>query len=529
MKKYEIDIKDTGQFSKMVLDYVEGKEELKAFYNVLPDMQNVLSLSESKGFSESRRELICNKLMAQNKNLPENAEVLKNIETLRENTSYSICTGHQLCLMGGPLFVFLKIISVINTAQKLNELQSGKSFVPIFWMASEDHDFEEINHIHLFNKKIVWEGEKGPHVGDMSLAGIEKFRDQLFEILGEGEYVEQIKDIFNSSYSEEKTLAEAMRSFIHHFFGGHGLLILDANDHDLKQSFSSILEDELIEGTTASNVGVTIAEMANSYKVQANPSEVNLFFLSENERQKISKENGFFKFSEEIWQREKTLEALKKEPEKFSPNVLLRPLYQETILPNVAYVGGGGEIAYWLELKKLFSHHNVQFPALMLRNSLLWIDSNIQQIMNDFDISVKEIFNDEESLVKRYVNSKVTDDQKFEKEKADLEKVFQSIKQKAVKIDKNLERTVDGEFQKVVNSIEKLNSKVLKGLKVKSDQDVKKIRKIKQKLFPDGKLSERKETFVPLYLKHGPSFLNVLFQQIDPFTQKFTVLSEEDS
>lgn len=527
MKNYPLEYKDTGLFSKVLLDYIENNESLHPFYAIRPEIEKIIVQSEHRHFDLSKRELLHSVLKSQNEYLDLSEKSLANLDLLKNENTFTVTTGHQLCLMGGPLYVFLKTISTINATEKLNEATDKYDYVPIFWLASEDHDLDEVDHINLFGRQLKWKAQKGKHVGSMRLEGIAQFNNEIFDVLGNSENALELTRIFKRFYHQGNTLAQATRSLLDHFFGKRGLLILDANDPQLKGSFTEIMKGELIEEKTSKLVKESIEEIGGNFKIQANPSQVNLFYLAENERQKIVKLNGHFNFGDERWEQHNILKALEDKPENFSPNVLMRPLYQEFILPNVAMVGGGGELAYWLELKKMFDYHMINFPALILRNSVLLLDSKSEKIKRDLGISFSDLFKDEEVLVKSFAISILQEDQHLSTEKEQLQHILKTIQDKATSVDKTLERSVEGELKKIINSLEKLEAKMLKAVKNKNEIEIAKIRKLKKALFPKNGLQERYESFIPFFLKYGYAFIDSLSDILDPFSLNFSVLTEE--
>lgn len=535
VQKTLVNIPHPGFYPKITFDYLNGEEKLKSFYRYAPALSSFKNVIEDFRKATFDRKLLAEVLSEQYSSIglrPPDSGLLAD-----ENT-FTVCTGHQLCLFTGPLYFIYKIISTINLSEKLRENFPGYHFVPVYWMASEDHDFEEINHIHLFGKKIEWrpgtrsasEPEDGmkteDHLwnkgkipaGKISTDSIDEVMDELKIILGENENAKQLLKLFSEAYLKHENLADATRFLIHRLFGKYGLVIIDGNERRLKQIFSPVIKDDLFNHTASKLVSETISGLTGlSYHHQVNPREINLFLLEENERRRIES-------SEVHAEKEKWKKKSEDEIERFSPNVVLRPLYQQKILPNIAYVGGPGEIAYWLEYKKMFGYHNISFPVLMLRNSILWIDPKASAQMKKLDISETEILEDTVLLANKFIHKNSGKEIDLNSEKENLKAIFNSISGKTEKTDLSLKPSVEAELQRTLHSLEHLEKKMLKAEKQKNEVALHQIKKLKEKLFPGNTLQERYDNFIPYYLECGEEFLKILKENIDPFENRLLIL-----
>jgi uncharacterized protein YllA (UPF0747 family) len=221
------------------------------------------------------------------------------------------------------------------------------------------------------------------------------------------------------------------------------------------------------------------------------------------------------------------LKELDEHPERFSPNVILRPIYQELILPNLAYIGGGGELAYWTERKKQFEFYGVPFPILIRRNSVQWIDQNSSEKMRKLGLDNKDIFMDSELLIKSYILRNSSDDLNFHEEKIELGSIFNKMYLKIKKTDASLEANLAAIQAQLNNSLEKLETKLLRSEKQKQESLINQIKKLQEKLYlPDG-LQERKENFMSLYLRHGKDFFDYLVKNLNPLEKEFLVIIDD--
>lgn len=221
------------------------------------------------------------------------------------------------------------------------------------------------------------------------------------------------------------------------------------------------------------------------------------------------------------------LDELDAHPERFSPNVILRPLFQEMILPNLAYVGGGGELAYWLERKSLFEHFGVNFPLLVRRNSVLWVGHDQLAKMQKFGLPASRFFSDIDSIIKQYVIEISDSEISISGEIAAVKNVFNKLVEKAVKIDAGLEAAVRAEETRQIGALQHLEGRLHKAEKQKHEVSIQQIRSLYEKLFPGGGLQERSDNFIPWYLKYGTPYFEALRVNLRPIEKGFVILEEK--
>ncbi len=396
MKVTQIPFKDTGFFSTTMLDYLEQKEAIQSFYNNFPDSLGFHNQIEEKENSHSlqSRLVLVEALKKQYTNVDISDKTQENIELLKLKNTFTITTGHQLNLFTGPLYFLYKIICAINLAEELSQKFTDKNFVPVYWMATEDHDFDEINYFNFEGKKVQWSRNDGGAVGRFSTEGLDAVLAVFATQLGGSKNATYLKELFSKGYLEHNNLADATRYIANELFKEYGLVTLDGDDTSLKQLFIPFIKDELENQTSYKQVSKTIASLKENYKIQVNPREINLFFLSKNSRERIVFENGVYKVNNTsiTFSKSEILKAVEENSLDFSPNVIMRPLYQEVVLPNICYLGGGGEIAYWFELKAYFEKVNIPFPILLLRNSVQVVSEKQQKKLHNLGVSHKELF-----------------------------------------------------------------------------------------------------------------------------------------
>ncbi|OYX27532.1 MAG: bacillithiol biosynthesis cysteine-adding enzyme BshC [Flavobacteriales bacterium 32-35-8] len=530
-----ISFKKTGYFSSLICDYLDEKPELNPFYNRFPSLENfkkqIQEKEQSGEVSQSHRHILASVLKKQYAQIETSDITVEHIESLKSDKTFTITTGHQLNLFTGPLYFLYKIVSTINLAKILKSTYPDYNFVPIYWMATEDHDFEEINYFNFKGKKIHWEKDSNGPVGDLSTEGL-KAVFELFSLeLGHTKNADNLKRLFKKSYLEHSNLTDATRYLANELFKDYGLVIIDAADKDLKQLFVPFMENELLHTTSFKTVSQTNEQINNlpnqPYGIQVNPREINLFYVNENVRERIVFDKGTYSVvnTNITWTKETILEEVHTHPERFSPNVIMRPLYQEVILPNLCYIGGGGELAYWLQLKAYFNTVNVPFPILLLRNSVLIKTQKQAGKLEKLGISNDDIFLKRDAFINKKVREISNIDIDFSAQKALLKQEFKALYELAEQTDKSFLGAVKAQEVKQIKGLEHLEKRLLKAQKKKLAEQVSRMTELQNELFPSQGLQERNTNFSEFYLEYGEELISSLIKNLQPLRSEFLVLS----
>lgn len=527
----KISFRKTGYFSSLVCDYLDEKKELSQFYNRFPNTQNFKKQIEEKRLSvqEQSRTILSETLKLQCQNISTSKLTLQNIELLKAQNTFTITTGHQLNLFTGPLYFIYKIISTINLSKELKQKYPDYNFVPIYWMATEDHDFEEINYFNFKGKKIQWNKDSSGAVGELSTKGLDKVFELFSKELGATNNADYLKILFKNTYLNHTNLADATRFLANQLFKDYGLVIIDANNTNLKRLFIPFIKEELVNQTAFKTVSKTNSQINQQYKIQVNPREINLFYLKKNLRERIVFEEGIYKVNNTDIQFSKSeiLKEVNEFPERFSPNVIMRPLYQEVILPNLCYIGGGGELAYWLQLKQFFNKVNVPFPALLLRNSVLIQSKSQHKKLQKLNISTKDIFLKRDAFINKKVREISNIEIDFSSQKKHLKKQFEDLYTIAEQTDKSFLGAVKAQEAKQLKGLEKLEKRLLKAQKKALSDQVSRMTELQNELFPNGSLQERNTNFSEFYLEYGQSLIPNLIENLKPLVGEFLILKME--
>ncbi|MEQ8470139.1 MAG: bacillithiol biosynthesis cysteine-adding enzyme BshC [Marinoscillum sp.] len=518
MRLEQVNLDETECFSPLFLDYIAQKESLKPFYNTFPSLDNFGELINQRKLSEDHRAILVHVLTRQYGPLETHDAVDFNIHSLANKKTFTVTTGHQLNIFTGPLYFIYKIITVINACKALKAKYPDYHFVPVYWMASEDHDLEEISHFYLFGNKYEWKTDQTGPVGRMKPHSLNSVIDQLPESA----------PLFEQAYLDHDTLANAVRYYVNELFGDQGLVVVDADNDKLKRLFAPVIEKEIFENQSNVLVDQKSKELdAAGYKNQAFSREINFFYMVNGLRERIVREGDRFKVlnTEKEFSPGEMEALIHSSPECFSPNVILRPLYQETILPNLAYCGGPAEIAYWLQLKEIFDHYKTPFPALMPRVFGMVVNKATEKKVDKLKLTSKDLFKSAHKLKEEYLRKHGENGIGLEEERKELAQLFEKIKTKASEIDGSLTGFIGAEGSKSFKSLENISRRLKKAEEQNNETAMSQIDNVKEKLFPNGNLQERHDNFLNFYLNH-PGFIKELMEKFDAFDFRFHVLHD---
>lgn len=531
MQINQVPFTETGYLNTLMTDYVSENKNVQPFYHRFPSIASAEAQMKEKQESGVTRSVLVEALKAQYKNLSQfshKERVEENIDKLKNASAFTVTTGHQLCLFTGPLYFIYKIANAINMAKELAENYPQNQFVPVFWMASEDHDFEEINHIHFKSHKISWHREMGGAVGRMEVESCEKALKTLSMHLPDGKRGAYLTNLFAKAY-QQKNLAEATRFLVNELFGQYGVVILDGDDAKLKKLVAPYFKRELLEGIGEKYVTESSEKLgALNYKIQVNPRDVNLFYLLDDFRERITRKENGFATSDGKYQftKEEIIAELEKHPERFSPNVILRPLYQEVILPNLAYIGGGGELAYWLEMKYMFEAFDVPFPMLRLRNSVGVTPRAISRKIEKLEFGAKDLFQSFHDLSTALVKRNSDIDNQFKNIRDDWKVSLEKWNAFTSDFDPTLSSSVEAERARILKGLMRLEKKVIRNKKRHEGDKLRMLQEVKNELFPGNGLQERKDNFCKMYLAFGEDFVPQVLASTRPFENEFTLMHE---
>ncbi|MFI5204870.1 MAG: bacillithiol biosynthesis cysteine-adding enzyme BshC [Flavobacteriales bacterium] len=442
--------------------------------------------------------------------------VHENIKALADTNTFTVTTGHQLCVFSGPLYVIHKILSAVHTCNELNRINKKCRFVPVYWMATEDHDIEEISHLNIFREKFSVEFSSSGTSGMLNSGDVIKHMDRLKELAGDLPFAGEILDIINDCYRDGVLLKHAHRKFIHALMGQLGIVILDGDEPALKKIFRNVFHDELTNQVVTELVTVQNKELAKKgYAPQVNSRAINLFLLSKGARNRIEKdgENFILVDTNRKIKKEEMVDLVNNQPETISPNVLLRPLYQCTVLPDVALVGGPAEIGYWRQLDKLFEKYNVVMPLRIPRLFAFYVNDKQYSLYSEIEKEKLGLFSPETEWASAWAKKQAAY-ASFEKEKKELDSTYASLSMKASEVDKSLIAFIASEKSRSEKFLTSLDEKIIRSLKKNSENEMNALHQLHVKLFPEGSWQERHESALPYLWKYGKNFVNEILAEM---------------
>lgn len=521
-----INCKSVNFYPKLIQQYIDNELKNKQIVDFDYSENELKRQLKNRSYSAEQRAVLVNALQKQYQGFDLTNAEKNNLAHLNNSNCFTITTGHQLVLLGGPLFFYSKILDVVQLAKKMSS--ASNHVVPIFWMASEDHDFEEIASVRIFGKKITAAGNnKGP-VGRLKNSVFKEFLTEIKALLQNDDRYSVIVELISTAFESGKNLSEITRIFVRFFFKDEGVLIIDGDDENLKRLFIPAIKAELTNQTLFKATQDVLQNFNNEgFKIQVNPREINLFFIQDGLRERIvPSEKGFKTVNNtHSWSHDELLKLVDEQPQCFSPNAVLRPVYQEVILPNIAYVGGAGEIAYWLELPKAFKAFGIHFPMPIVRKSYIVVQHKLLQWLTDNAWDLSSLFKIPELLEKEFAEKIADDTVKLTNEISELTVFFDKLKVKGESIAPQMAKVVLGEQKRAISALENVEKRFLNAEKQKHDQQLNKLLNIQERVLPNQKPMERGESFLPLFVNPSLDLKKALVNYTNVFDGGLAVVT----
>lgn len=523
-----IPFSSTQLFSKLINDYVEGKGTAIDFVQYAPNVEGYQAAIEGRKLHPIDRGLLVEVLTAQYANMDPKAAVQQHIELLKSDDTFVVTTAHQPNLFSGPLYFFYKIIHAIQLAASLKKQFPQYNFVPVYYMGSEDADLDEVGAFNLDATRYQWStkqtGAIGRMVVDDALLKLIQQLEGYWSVLPQGKTA---LAILKEAYQKGKSINEATLSFVHAFFGPKGLLVLQPDDAKLKAAFIPVMEKELLTQFSHDAIQPAIAALSKAYHVQTEGRTLNLFYLKDQTRARIEKQGDqYIVVDTDIrFSQSEILTELHQYPERFSPNVILRGVYQETILPGVVFVGGGGELAYWMELKNVFQQVGVHYPLLQLRNSFLLINQKQATQWSSMQFGDQDFFKPMLDLEVAYVKKHASEALHLSDQMESLTNLYTVIKNEVVKVDPTLGAHAENLAHQAKAKIAELEKKMVRAERRKQVVAIQRIHRIKKELFPQDNLQERVENFSKWVGQYDQSWIETIMEHSTGLESKFRIIT----
>lgn len=517
---------NTGYFTRIVTDYLSGNSQLQPFYLHRPDLEGIQQAIAARRAFDTPRATLTAVLREQYKDLNTAPACSDNINAFADKNTFAITTAHQPNIFTGPLYFIYKIMHTIRLADELNKKVEGCRFVPVYYMGSEDADLDELGFVNVGGQKLTWQTKQTGAVGRMKVdKALLKLISEIHGQAGVLPFGDEWISLLQEAYKEGGTIQEATLRLVNSLFGSYGLVVLVPDNAELKRAFNRTVAKELTEKFSHTIVADTIEQLGAHYKVQAGGRDINLFYLLNDKRERIELENGTYQVKALglTFSKDEILAELQRYPDRFSANVILRGAFQETVLPGVVFIGGGGELAYWLELKNVFAAAGIPYPVLMLRNSFLWITTSFVEQWRSLGFTDAELFRDKASLLNDYVKRTSANQLTLDGELNTAKEFYNHLKDITDKVDTTLSQHVGALETQALKKLKELGKKILRAEKRRFETERARVDKIKDALFPSGSLQERTDNVSLYYSRYGKAWLDLVYECSTAFNDGFTV------
>lgn len=527
-----INYSDIPGHPNLFLDYLYEFENVEKFYGKnFRDEQGYQKLFDSlQSYERPHREKVTEIIKEQYKNIRASKLTLSNIEELNSINTIAIVTGQQLGIFGGPLYTFYKTITAIKLATYLNDKYDKFNFVPVFWLEADDHDFDEVRKINILDRDnslrtLMYDDGLDEAVNRGSVGNI-KFNDNLRKLLEElssslreSEFKMTLMDLLKSFYQPDATFLESFRNLLIRLFDEYGLVVFNPSAPEVKKLLTPVFKKELSDYKehTVSLVERS-AELEEIYHAQVKVKPVNLFYLDENERLSIEPtDEGFrLKGRRKKFSYDDMTAQLEFAPERFSPNVLLRPVCQDYLLPTGFYIAGPAEISYFAQLTPLYNFFGIISPYIYPRASATILENNIQSLLNKYQLKIEEAFSPQEDLIEKIIarNSGNNIDALFEDAQEKINAVLNELGKNLSAIDKTMLDLTEKTGNRINESLKYLRTKANDAERRKHEVTIRQLNKIQNVLYPNENLQERELNFTYFANKYGLDILRWIYNEL---------------
>ena len=523
-------------YNDLFIDYINNFNKVSKFYDFPFDshglFNSIITKKESYNSGKVSRLELAELLKSQNKFFNSGESTFLNIEFLKDPDTFAIVTGQQIGMLTGNLYTIIKALNAVQLSRSLPAKYPEFKFVPVFWLEADDHDFLEINNINVFDKTNntanVKYFEKGVEkerylmpTGKIVLdSHIENFKASLKDLLLPTEFTEQLFDYINRSYKEGIDLLTAFARFFNYIAGDTGIVFCNPTDKEIKRLLIPVFEKELVTyPQTCEMIINTSAELEiENYEPQVKPRSINLFYTHNNSRHLIEyKEDKLsLRHTRQKFEKEELFGLLYSNPENFSPNVILRPVCQDYLLPTIAYVGGPSEVAYFAQFKDVYRFYEMNVPAVYPRTSVTLIEKRVESFLDKYDIGFEELF-DVETAAKKLLGkvNEVNVEDMFANFIDDLNAVVYTYGLKLDEVDKNLLVNLRNKYDKFVENLGFSRDKFIESQIKQNDSTGSKLTSVVNSVFPDNNPQERYINIAYFLNKYGFNFINELFETVD--------------
>ncbi|HUL44444.1 MAG TPA: bacillithiol biosynthesis cysteine-adding enzyme BshC [Bacteroidota bacterium] len=520
-----------GSFSDLYRDYISEFKSVQQFYQVdFHSLQQIASLADKRRSQVRDRSVLVEVLSDQNTVYGAGQRTFDNIGLLADEKTFAVVTGQQVGLFGGPLYTIYKAITAIKLAETLGAENPGLHFVPVFWLESEDHDFEEVGKASVLNAEGVPatvsyqlptrdSGNRGA-VGEIPLGNtIESVFGELQQIMGNSEFKQALFEMLRKFYRPASTFSTAFAGFLTALFQDKGLVFISPNDIRLKKLLSPLFQKEIREYPHVSQLIIRqSARLEEHYHAQIKTKALNLFYFHKGGRYFIEPRETDFSLrgTRHFIPKEDLLRVAVEQPELLSPNVALRPICQDMLLPTVAYVAGPSEVAYFAQLQDVYRYFDLTMPMIYPRATATITEERMEKILERYELTVEDVFSKPEEIQKKVLDmvAEVNVEEMFSRVRTSIGDQMNEMKFGINYVDPTLSAALEHTHQKIDSQITALQEKVVAAQQRKHETALRQIEKVKNSLFPHGNYQERELNVIQFMNKHGLEFVRFLYGEL---------------
>ena len=507
--------------SKLFRDFVEDFSKVKSFYPHSPELKSIVSVAKKLSFPADRRRKVADILRQQNVIFGSGEETGKNLRRF-ENGAVAVVSGQQVGLFGGPAYSFYKALSAIRAAQELTS--AGIEAVPVFWMATEDHDVDEVRHTTWFHDGQLRRLELPKLADDAQPVGRIPLGDEVAQLVRDAEpdLGQTFGEILRESYTPVATYSSAFAHLFARIFEDFGLILLDPLDDRLHRVAAPILHRALAERDELNELllkrGQGLEHAGYTAQVNVTARSTVLFSLCGGQRQVISASNGNFISGQKSAPRDAWLREIETEPQCFSPNAIFRPVVQDYLLPTVAYFGGPAEIAYYAQSQVLYEKLLGRMPVILPRADFTLVDPKAIRILKKYGLQAEDAWQGKQLLLKRMHATKVPKKlaREFDSNLRQLEKSLRRLHKAIAKVDPTIQGTIARAEKRIRYQIEKLRQKTGAALDRRDKQVQQHADFLESLLYPQKGLQSRDLCFLPFLARWGTGGLHELEKLATP-------------
>lgn len=540
-----INFSDIPKHQNLFLDYIYEFDNVQEYYkHNFRNKENFPAIFKTITESRKHRQFDLSSIISQQYNNLRNisGNTQKNIDLLNDENTIAVVTGQQVGILGGPLYTLYKVITAIRLAHQYNEKYEGYKFVPVFWLEGDDHDFNEVRSINVFDtensvlnigyKQEIEDDEAKQSVGNIQFDdSINAFFTQFESNLRNTDFKIDLLLKLKECYQTGRTFKQSFKDLLFWLFDEYGLVIFDPQDPQVKSLLKPVFKKEINDFTVHTQKLIQVsAQLEEIYHAQVKVKPVNLFYHTDDGRYSVEPFEDIFKLRRKRKQftKEEILNEIEEFPEKFSPNVLLRPICQDYILPTGFYIAGPSEISYFAQVSPLYEFYKIPTPIVFPRSSVTLLEKNVNAALDKYDLTLRDVFLGLNQLKEKVILglSENNLEKVFDDSENDLELIFDKIKENLFAIDKTLIDSTVKSKEKIISIINELKVKGIKAQESKHETTVRQLTRISNLLYPNENLQEREINFTYFYNKYGQELIRKIYEvlSVSDFEHQIIVL-----